>query len=179
MDIGAKLVAAKKHVVAEERITLAFEVEIIGQPADFIAMFFHPFRKMRCFACALLVAEIARNEFAANREPGVGRENHVGKFSLRRDQMDLAIQFGKSGVQVFPLFLRKCCFRAAGATHPRIDLVFDSVKVRRTKEQLAHRIDNFIRESLPFAIAGRDRSGIGYAISEFLQEWLDICDQAD
>ena len=93
--------------------------------------------------------------------------------------MDLAIQFRERRVQFFPLLLGERCLRAAGATHPGIDLVFDSVKVRRTKEQLAHRIDNFIRESLPFAIAGRDRSGIGYAISEFLQEWLDICDQAD
>src|SRR5439155_14719567 len=87
LNIGAKLVAAKKHVAAEEGISLAFEVEIVGQPANFIAMFFHPARKMRRFASTLPVAEIARNEFAANREPGVGRENHVGKFSLRRDQM--------------------------------------------------------------------------------------------
>src|SRR5437667_9647858 len=74
LNIGAKSVAAKKDVASEEGVTLAFEVEIVGQPADFIALFFHPARKMRRFASALFVAEIAWNEFTANREPGFRRE---------------------------------------------------------------------------------------------------------
>src|SRR5207247_5911493 len=103
LNIGAKSVAAKKHVAAEEGITLAFEVQIVWQPADFVAVFFHPVRKMRRFASAFLVAAIAWNEFAANREPGVRRENHVRKFWPRRDQMDTAIQFRERRVQFFPL----------------------------------------------------------------------------
>jgi len=134
---------------------------------------------MRRFATALFVAEIAWNEFTTNREPGVRRENHVGKFWLRRNQMDTAIQFRERRVQFFPLLLGERCLRASGATHPGIYLVFDSVKVRRAKEQLAHRIDNLIRESFPFAIAAGGRSRIGDTISEFPEEWLHVRDQAD
>src|SRR5438093_13431115 len=32
LDVGTKLVPAKKYVVAEEGIAFAFEVEILGQP---------------------------------------------------------------------------------------------------------------------------------------------------
>ena len=84
LDIGAKLVPAKKCVAAEESVAFAFEVEIIGQPRDFVAMFFHPARKMRRFAGALFVPEIARNESATDGQPCVGCENHVGKLWLRR-----------------------------------------------------------------------------------------------
>src|SRR5947208_3849188 len=52
--------------------------------------------------------------------------------------MDLAIQFRKRGVQLFPLLLHSRCVRSVGYAHPRIDLVFDSVVIGWTKKQLAH-----------------------------------------
>src|SRR5712691_8394747 len=85
LNIGTKFVAAKERITAKERIAFAFEVEIIGQPGDFVTVFFHPAGKMRRFARALLVPEITWNEFATNRESRVGRENHVRKLWLRRD----------------------------------------------------------------------------------------------
>ena len=93
LDVGTKLVAAKERVTAEEGIAFAFEVEIIGQPRNVVAVFLHPVREMRRFAGALFVPEIARDKFLSNSQPGVGRENHVGKFRLRCDQMNLALQF--------------------------------------------------------------------------------------
>src|SRR5882724_13537223 len=50
LDIGPKLVPAKKCVAVEESVAFTFEVEIVGQPRDLVAMFFHPARKMRRFA---------------------------------------------------------------------------------------------------------------------------------
>ena len=90
------------------------------------------------FAGAFFVAEITGDESAANRQPGVGGEDHVRQSRLRRNQMNLAIQFGKRRVQLFPLLLDDRRFGAAGDAHPGIDLVLDPVVIRRTKKQLAH-----------------------------------------
>ena len=42
IDVGAKFVAAKKDVAAEERVAFPFEIQILRQPDDFVAMLFHP-----------------------------------------------------------------------------------------------------------------------------------------
>ena len=107
-------------------------------------MFFHPACKMRRLIRALFMPEITRNEFATNGETGVGRENHVGKLWLRRNQIDFAIQIRKRRVQFGPLFLGEWRLCAARATHPGIDLVLDAVVIRRAKEQLTHKIDNLL-----------------------------------
>src|ERR1700730_1863453 len=143
IDVGTKFVPAKKHVAAAEPVPFAFEIMIFRQPGNFVTVFLHPASKMRCLPCALLVAKIARNKFLADGEAGIGRENHIGKFWMRRDQLDFAIEFGQRGVQVFPLFLRNGCLGAAGATHPWVNLVLDDVMVGRAKEKLAHRVDNY------------------------------------
>src|SRR4029450_5222690 len=109
-------------------------------------MFFHPARKMRRFTGAFLVSEIARNESATGGEARGGCENHVGNVWLRRNQIDLAIQFRERGVQFFPLLLGEGRLRATGTAHPGIDLVFDSVIVRRTKQQLGHKIEDLFAE---------------------------------
>src|SRR5262249_3058729 len=57
--------------------------------------------------------------------------------------MNLAIQFRKRRMQLLPLFLGDLRFSAMGDAHPGIDLVLDAVVVRRTKKQLAHRIDPY------------------------------------
>ena len=67
LNVGAKFVAAEKYVAAEERVAFPFEKEILRQPDDFVAVFFHPAREMRRFAGAFFVPEIARNEIAARR----------------------------------------------------------------------------------------------------------------
>src|SRR5438105_660306 len=147
LDVGAKLVAAKKGIAAEKRIAFAFEIEIIWQPRNFVAVFLHPTREMWRFTRPLFVPEITRNKFLSNSKPGVGGENHVGKFRLRRNQIDLAMQFRQRRMQIPPLLLRERGFRAARTTHPGIDLVLDAVMVRRTKEQLASHSDSYFLRS--------------------------------
>src|SRR5204863_9398660 len=80
-----------------------------------------------------------RDETATHRQPGVGGKNHVGQPRLRRDQLDLALEAGEFVEEPFPLRLHHRCIGAASAAHPWIDLVFDPVMVRRTKEKLAHK----------------------------------------
>src|SRR5947207_15238028 len=138
IDVGAKFVTAEKNVAAEERVTFAFEVQILRQPDDFIAVLFHPTREMRRFSAAFFVPEIARNKTAADGQAGVRGEDHVGKFRARWDELDLAIECGKRVEEAFPLRLDKRRIGAAGAAHPGIDLVLDAVIIRRTEEQLAH-----------------------------------------
>jgi len=92
---------------------------------------FHPTRKVRRFAGAFFMPEIAGNKLPANGESGVSSENHVGKLRLRRNQIDVAFQLRQGGVQVRPLFFRQRSFSASFAAHPRIDLVLDAVMVRR------------------------------------------------
>src|SRR4029453_2340117 len=145
LNVGTKFVTAKEHVVAEERVAFAFEVELFRQPIHLVAVLFHPLGKKRLFSGAFFVAEIARNEFAANRQPSVSGEDHVGQSWLRRNQINLA-KFGKRRVQLFPLLLNNRRFGATGDAHPRIDLVLDPVVFRRTKEQLAHRIKNLLTD---------------------------------
>jgi hypothetical protein len=53
---------------------------------------FHPFREKRLLTRALLMAKITGDEFATNRQSGVGRENHIGESGLGRNQMNLAIE---------------------------------------------------------------------------------------
>src|SRR4030095_1381840 len=151
LDIGAKLVAAKKGIADAKRMSFSFEVEIIWQPRDVVAVFLHPTSEMWRFAGSLFVPKITRDKFLSNSKPGVGGENHVGKFRLRRNQIDLARHVGQRRMQIPPLLLRECGFRAARATHPGIDLVLDAVMVRRTKEQLANHFDSYFLRSLAAA----------------------------
>src|SRR5437763_10644667 len=138
IDVGAKFVAAEKNVAAEKRIAFAFEIQILRQPDDFVAVLFHPAREMRRFSAAFFVPEITRDETAADSQAGIRGEDHVGKFRARWDELDLAIECGKRVEETFPLRLDKRRIGAAGAAHPRIDLVLDPVIIRRTEEQLAH-----------------------------------------
>src|SRR5207248_9624664 len=91
--IGTKFVAAKKGIAAEKRIAFAFEIEIIWQPRDFVAVFLHPTSEMWRFTRPLFVPEITRNKFLPNSKSGVGGEYHVGNLRLRRNKIDLAMQF--------------------------------------------------------------------------------------
>jgi len=77
IDVGAKFVAAKKHIAAKERVAFAFEIKILRQLDDIVAVLFHPTGEVRRFARSFFVAKITRNKAAADREPGIGRENHV------------------------------------------------------------------------------------------------------
>ena len=78
IDVGTEFVATKEHVTAEKRVAFAFEIQILRQPHHFVAVLFHPARKVRRLASALLVPEIAGNEMSSDGEPGIRRENHVG-----------------------------------------------------------------------------------------------------
>src|SRR5438045_8936633 len=118
LDIGTKFVAAKKDIAAEKRIAFAFEIEIIWQPRDFVAVFLHPTREMWRFTRPLFVPEITRNKFLSNSKPGVGGENNVRKFRLRRNQIDLAMKFRQRRMQIPPVLLRECGFRASRSTPP-------------------------------------------------------------
>jgi hypothetical protein len=69
---------------------------------------------------------------------------------------------------MFPLLFCQRRLGAAGATHPRIDLIFDAVVVRRTKKQLTHTIVNLLAN-------GRFSETIG----EFAKKWFDVCDEAN
>src|SRR5438067_11401421 len=148
-DVGTKLVAAKKHIAAEERVTFAFEIIILGEPGDLIAAFFHPTGEVRRFARALFVAKVTRDKSVADSEPGIGGENHVRQFWLRWNEIDFAIELRQRGVQTAPLFLGYGGFGAAGPTHPGINFVLNAVVIGRTKQQLgpsrtvSHKIDNY------------------------------------
>jgi hypothetical protein len=90
LNVGTKFVTAEEHVVAEKRVAFAFEVKFLRQPIHFVAVLLHPFSKKRLFSGAFFVAEIAGDESAANRQPGVSGEDHVGQSRLRRNEMNLA-----------------------------------------------------------------------------------------
>ena len=81
--------------------------------------------------------------------------------------MNLA-KSGKPRVQLFPLLLDDRRFGAAGDAHPGIDLILDTVVIRRTKKQLAHRTGNLLTDLGP-----------AQAIAQFPQKWFDVCDEAD
>ena len=89
LNVAAELVTAKKGVVSKERVAFAFEIQIFRQPMNFVAVLFHPTHEIRCFTGPFLMAEITRDKFLADGEPGVGSEHHVGQFRLWRHQLDL------------------------------------------------------------------------------------------
>src|SRR3979409_1313484 len=112
-DVGPEFIAAKTGVGGKKGITFAFEVRIIGQPEDLETAFFHPAGKMRRFAGAFFMPKITWDKLFSDSESGVGGKNHVRQVWLRRDELNLAIQFGKNRVQAAPLLLRDRCFRPA------------------------------------------------------------------
>jgi len=129
---------------AARPVDLEGSISILGQNGTVeVGGFAMNEMKVWRFADPLLVSKITRNKFFSDGEAGVGSENHIGKFWLRRNELDFAIELRQGRVQIFPLFLGNGRFRATSATHPWVDLVFDAVMVRRTKEQLAHKIDNY------------------------------------
>src|SRR2546423_13532409 len=67
VDVGTEFVAAEQNVAAEECVPLAFEIKVLRQPDDFVAMLFHPTGEMRRFAGAFLVPEITWNKTATDR----------------------------------------------------------------------------------------------------------------
>src|SRR4030095_2221939 len=71
-------------------------------------------------------------------------------------------------MQLFPLLLREGHLSAAGAVHPRIDLVLDAVVIRRTKEELAHRTANLLANA-----------GLTKIIGELPQKGFHVCDQTE
>src|SRR6266702_501599 len=117
LNIRTKFVAAKKRVTSEKCIAFTFEVQMLGEPRDFVAVFFHPARKMRRFPRALLVPEITRNEFPTDREPCVGRENHVGSFGCAATKSILQSSFESVACNPFH------CSCASAASAPRARLI--------------------------------------------------------
>ena len=57
VDVGAKFVATKKRIAGEERVPFAFEVLILRQPDNFVAVFLHPIGKERRFPRHVLRGE--------------------------------------------------------------------------------------------------------------------------
>jgi len=92
LNVGTKFVTAEEGVAAKKRVAFALEIKIFRQPTHFITALFHPFREERLLARALLMAKITGDEFATNGQSGVGRENHIRKSGLGRNQMNLAIE---------------------------------------------------------------------------------------
>ena len=98
LDIRTKLITAKEHVGSKQSVAFAFEIKIVGQPVHFVAVLFHPLSKERLLTSAFFVAKVTWNEFATNGQAGIGGENHVGQAGLRRNQMNLGMQFRKRRV---------------------------------------------------------------------------------
>jgi len=71
-------------------------------------------------------------------------------------------------MQLFPLLLRQGCLGAAGAVHPGIDLVLNTVVIGRTEEQLTHRTANLLANARLSKIIG-----------ELSQKRFHVCDQTD
>src|SRR2546423_15524194 len=118
-DVGAKFVAAKKRVTAEERVTFTFEIIIFGEPGDLIAAFFHPTGEVRSFARPLFVSKITWDKSLADSEPGIGGEKHVRQFRLRREENEFSNRVLLTGGGNPPLFLGGGGRRAPGAAPPR------------------------------------------------------------
>src|ERR1700730_3320647 len=106
LNVGTKFVTAEERISAKKRVAFALEIKIFRQPIHFITTLFHPFREKRLLTRALLMAKITGDEFATNRQSGVGRENHIGESGLGRNQMNLAIEIREARMQLFPLLLR-------------------------------------------------------------------------
>src|SRR5262245_57894584 len=84
------------------------------------------------------MAKIAAEELIASDQAGIGGEHHVRQTGLRLDRFNSTTKRPQSVTQPLPLPCRQFLVCLAGAVHPRINFVFDSVAVRRTKEQMAH-----------------------------------------
>src|ERR1051325_4800530 len=135
-DIGAKLVAAKQRLAAEERVAFALEKKLLRQPLQFVATTGEPVFEMPFFPLTLRKVEIAAYNLAAHDQSRVGGEHHVRQLRLWRDALDIATKVAQFVAKPLPLGLRQFRHGIASDIHPRIYLVFDPIMVGRAKEQI-------------------------------------------
>src|SRR4030095_9947784 len=100
-------------------------------------MLFHPAPEIRGLTGPFRITKIARDKLLAHSQSGVGGEDHVRQFRLRRHQLDFAVERRQSLAQTFPLRFGELALSSARSAHPGIDLVLDAVVVPRTKAQIA------------------------------------------
>ena len=134
LDVGAEFVTAEKRVAAEERVAFAFEIKILRQPDHFVTVFFHPAGKMRRFTGAFLCRKLLGINLFPTVSPAFAVKTMSGNLGCGGDEMNLASKLGQASRAVLSIVSARRGFRAAGAAHPGIDLVFDAVMVRRTKQ---------------------------------------------
>src|SRR5947209_762136 len=90
--------------------------------------------EMRRLAGADLVAEARAEKTLTEHHTGIGGEDQVRQARLRRHPFDLYTQSDQCLIQLLPLSPGSFRGAAAFPRHPRIDLVFDPVIIRRAHQ---------------------------------------------
>src|SRR5438552_1974367 len=134
----AEPVTAKQNLTAKEPIAFAFKNELGWQLHHFEPVLGKPTLEMAFFAPPFLVAEAAENESPADHQPCVRGKHQVRQTRLGRQQIDLATERSERVAQRLPLDTCEPWFCIPRPAHPRIDLVFNAVVIRRAEQQPAH-----------------------------------------
>src|SRR5438874_1644841 len=137
-NIRTETVATEQNITTEQRVPFSFENQSLGQTHEFVTVLCEPLFELFLFNLPFLETKVAPDELLPDNQARIGRENHVRHFFARRDQLDLTAQRLKRLAELLPLSLRHRRQGILGAVHPRIDLVFNAVVVRRTEQYLSH-----------------------------------------
>src|SRR6266404_4959704 len=140
-DIRAETIAAEENVAAEQRVAFALEEEISRQTHHLVTSLGEPLFEVFFLAAAFGKTKIAADEFFIGDQSGVGSEDHIRQPGLRGDQLDLASKGFQGFSKPQPLSLCQSRQHVTGTIHPWINFVFDAVKVRRAKKELAHGLE--------------------------------------
>ncbi len=140
--VAAGLIAGEERVAAEEGVAGAFEVGSGRRFADFVTEFHERGLVEGLFALALVVFEMGEDSPGAEEHGGVGGEDEVRQAGDRRDEFDFCACGFDVGTQVFPLLDCEFAIGGAGAAHPGVDFVLDTVVVGRAHEDAGGHEEN-------------------------------------
>src|SRR5262245_49887495 len=108
---------------------------------NLIAAVDKPFFEMFLLPLPLRKTKIAPDELLSDEQPRICRKDHVGQFLSWRHQLHITAERLQLLKQSAPLRAREFRIGIPCAIHPRIDLVFDPVVIRRTKKQRTYHSD--------------------------------------
>jgi hypothetical protein len=136
--VRTKTIAAEQHIAAKERVTLTFENKFLRQSDNFVIVPGKPLFEVRRFALAFAMPKPAAYESVSNHQASVGGENHVWQAALWFNRFDATVKRLQCVAQPPPLLRGQVSVRLGRSVHPRINLIFDSVVIRRAEEQMTH-----------------------------------------
>ncbi len=151
-DIRSLSISAEPVFREAQEIPRALKMNACFYRHHFIAMLTKPMLKVNFFSLPFRIPEATHDGGSSDHDAGIGRKYEIGQPGNGRHSFedDAKILF-KHAYQFMPLSHRPSMIHVIGQSHPGIDLILNSEKIRRTDKNAAH-------VALPNSLASSERN---------------------